>query len=420
MFLSRILISDESFDLTSSYICKKNSGKSNLTSTVKNLLKQTEPYKAVTVFNSKGELLPKVSHWLSKCFKTQSIATTTIDTYGRNFSYLIDDLNKDKLFKEYSNDDALMFIEEHQFREYFVDLENDKELSLSTIRNREGAYSNFYRTYLSNKKNRPLEYRKDNPFASGCLSKSSKNKLVELLSVDELIGVLNLLTRESERAVIQFMFDSGLRVSEVPRVTVADIDSALSHQTGEIIDDENYVAGTKYKPLYVKGSKGRRNAIKPRYTYVSASTLHRVKRYMSSPSYRKYYKQKGSNNPVFLNSKGKPWTTEALKKMIGRLSKKAIALEVIKKKLHPHKLRHSFAVGFLNSNDLGTDAAHRLILLQSALGHKFIDTTNIYTTIPADIFCRYLDENGSILHRNDLMQITWDKTKLKPIKKVGK
>lgn len=407
------------FDLSDSYISENFSKKSSLTSSVQHLLKQTKPYKSVTVYNSKGELLPQVSHWLSKCFTNESLATTTIKTYGRSFSYLIDDLNEHVIFKEYLNDEALMYIEEHHLKEYFVYLENEKGLSLSTIRNREGAYLNFFNKYLSNERARPLQYRKDSPLSSGLLSKSAKNKLVELLPIEDLINVINLLTREAERAVIQFMFDSGLRVSEVPRVTKAHIDEALTHQTGEIIDDNTFVEGSAYKPFYVIGSKGRRNEYKPRHTYVSVSTLQRVKRYMSSPSYRKFYKQHNLNNPVFLNSKGKPWTTVALKKMIGRLSKKALSLGIISKNLHPHKLRHSFAVGFLNSNDLGSDAAHRLLLLMTAMGHDTLDTTKVYTTIPADIYCRYIDENGSFLHRNDLMDITWEKTKLKTIKKIS-
>ncbi|WP_335989212.1 tyrosine-type recombinase/integrase [Pseudoalteromonas sp. CH_XMU1449-3] len=420
MFLSRILISDGLFDLTCSYVSKKNFEKSNLTSSIESLLQQANPFKNVAVFNSKGQLLPKVSHWLSMCFKNEVLATTTIKNYGRSFSYLIDYLNEHDLFKDYSNDDALMYIEEHHFKEYFVYLENEENLSLSTIRNREGAYSNFFNSYLSKKKSRPLQYREDSPFSSGCLSKKGKNKLIELIKIDELIGILNLLARESERAVIQFMFDSGLRVSEIPRITKADIDDALAYESGTIIDDDTFCEGTVYKPFYVMGSKGRRNEIKPRYTYVSVSTLHRVKRYISSPIYRKHFKQNQSNNPIFLNSRGKPWTTASLKKMISRVSKKALLQGIIKKNLHPHKLRHSFAVGFLNSNDLGTDAAHRLLILMTAMGHEFLDTTKVYTTIPADIYCHYLDEHGSALHRNDLMQITWDKTKMNLFKKFGK
>ena len=55
-----------------------------------------------------------------------------------------------------------------------------------------------------------------------------------------------------------------------------------------------------------------------------------------------------------------------------------------------------------------------MMILKNALGHNSIDTCKIYTTVPSDIYCQFLDENGAFLTRNELMDMVWSKTKIKP------
>lgn len=419
--MSRIIVLDKEVDLTHSFVNKNILIKNKVTSAVTSLLTSQAICKCIGVFNLKGQILPRVSHWLSQGFIHTRYADESINTYANNFSYLIDYLNTHDLFSSYENDEALQYIESHHFEEYFNYLAREEKLCASTIRNREATYVDFFKSYLCLSSSRGLEYREDNPLSDGWLSPSPKNKLVETISIDDLIGILKLCTRESERAVIQFMIDSGLRVSEVPRVTKGNVDDAFEFEKSTLIvnedkgeDELTVVIPPSYKPFVVHGSKGRKNEIKPRFTFISVSTIQRVKRYLSSPIYKQHVKRPSRSSPVFLNSKGKVWTKKSLQKLIKRKSKKALKMGIIKRDIYPHILRHSFSINLLQSNDLGTDGNHRMMILKNALGHNSVDTCKVYTTVPSDIYCQFLDENGAFLTRNELMDMVWSKTKIKP------
>ena len=377
------------------------------------VLKDSESHKqtAVVVFNQDMQVLPMVSDWLSTELSNLS-SVESIKTYAKNITYFLDYLSTLSLYKNKPLDSAFLYIQKHTIEDYFVYLRNEKGLASKTIRNRDSTYRDFFNDYLCKPRENGNAYRDDNPYEGGYLSSAAKSKLVEMCSIDELIALMMCAHSESERVLLQFMFDSGVRRSEIIRVFKSDIDNALSLDSHSyIVDDFTVLIPSQYTKLYIAGVKGIKREVKPRYTLPSINTLARLKRYLSSPEYRLHSKKFGSNAPAFFNSYGEPYKASTINKLLLRLSIRALKKGLIKRAIHPHMLRHGFAGSVLRSKDLGIDAVDRLITLQHCLGHSQLKTTSIYTQLPYDIYGQIINEDGEILSRADIMKLVSTKTK---------
>lgn len=140
-------------------------------------------------------------------------------------------------------------------------------------------------------------------------------------------------------AIVSLMLDAGLRVAEVLNLTWNDIN--LSR--GEI---------------HVKGGEGK----KDRILWIAGDTLSYV---------RTLRRQKTNHTErIFCTNSGKPIDSRYVRRLIKSYGQAA----GIKKDVHPHMLRHSFATDLLRKTG-------NLRLLQVALGHADISTTTIYTHI---------------------------------------
>lgn len=379
--------------------------------TCSNSLLETPMVSGCVVLDSNMKVMPLVSHYLTFELKYDNISNSTALTFGRNLGYFVDYLNTHKHYKNYEYDSAFLDVQEHTLKEYFVDIKS-KNLSSQTVRNRDATLQSFFNKYLcATRGNRP-ELRSDNPYQNGLLSGSSKSNQIEMCSRDELIALLRCASNERERALLQFMYDSGVRRSEMPRVNKSHIEAAInSNGNSLIVDDDTISVPSDYSPVHIEGSKGRKREIKPRKTIVSRETLIRVTRYHSSPLYRSKSRKFGSDKPAFLNAEGKSYNSSSISKLLERLSKRAIKRNLIKRSISPHMLRHGFAGEVLRSPDLGKDAIDRLIIVQRCLGHASLVTTQIYTNLPFDIYGKLVDRNGEMLTRSQIMSRIWNATK---------
>lgn len=174
-----------------------------------------------------------------------------------------------------------------------------------------------------------------------------KKSLPNTLSTIEVSNLLDipLLTKYDYRnkAMLEILYGSGLRVSELVSLTLRDIDM------------ENDVIR-----CFGKGSKER---IVPINDYEK----HFLKLYLEQ---RSLFLIKGDTDYVFLNNHGEPMTRQGFWKNL----KKILLEKGIKKDVTPHTLRHSFATHMLSG---GAD----LRSIQMLLGHTDISTTKIYTHI---------------------------------------
>ncbi|ENK1257395.1 tyrosine-type recombinase/integrase [Vibrio vulnificus] len=367
----------------------------------------------VAVFNDQMELLPLISDFLTHYRYNHS--DKSVITYANNLLYLVKYLTTyDKNHIGSKRDDCLLTVHANEIQKYFKYCRNDKNkdesvkraLMGSTISNRDATYGKFFSHFLCNP---PAGYkliREEDPYKNGSLSVAAKESLIkpaQFLDIEALILVAN---HESERCLIQFLYDSGVRRAEVKDILHEYIlKLSRSSRQSVIVDSETFQISSQYVAMEIKGNKGRARESKYRYTVITKETLNRVQKYNSSLEYRKHKRKWGkAPMPAFLNQNGNPYNERSVSKLISKLSKRALKLGLIKDPLSPHKIRHGFGAMLLNSEDLGKTQLDRLLLLQQCLGHKSLDTTQKYTKIPVGVWERFLDSNGIALKRYQLME----------------
>ncbi|WP_029033707.1 site-specific tyrosine recombinase XerD [Salinimicrobium terrae] len=204
------------------------------------------------------------------------------------------------------------------------------------------------------------DYRKTNPLE---LIESPKTgrKLPDTLSteeIDALIAAIDLGKAEGERnrAILETLYGCGLRVSEL-------IDLRLS----DLFFKEGFIK------VIGKGSKSR-------FVPIAEATQKYINLYRE---YVRSYQdiQKGHEDTLFLNRRGKKLTRAMIFTIIRQLS----TASGIKKKISPHTFRHSFATHLLEN---GAD----LRAIQQMLGHESITTTEIYVHLDRSHLRKVMEE----------------------------
>lgn len=180
-------------------------------------------------------------------------------------------------------------------------------------------------------------------------SPKQKRELPEVLSIAEIDEILSKPDTTDklglrDRAILEVMYASGLRVSETLDLRIPDI-----------IFDEEFIR------VFGKGSKER---IVP----IGSSALSWVTTYIEES--RSRLKNDKSENYLFLNFRGRRLSRMAIWDIV----RKYCSMAGIKKEVHPHTIRHSFATHLLEG---GAD----IRIIQEMLGHSDISTTQIYTHI---------------------------------------
>ncbi len=173
-------------------------------------------------------------------------------------------------------------------------------------------------------------------------------KLPDTLSIEEidkLIAAIDLSSQQGERnrAMLEILYSCGLRVSEL-----------ITLKRSNISFEEGFIK------VIGKGNKERlapigKTALKYLNIYITEVRNHQNI-------------QKGHEDIIFLNRRGKGLTRVMIFTIIKQLAEKIS----LKKKISPHTFRHSFATHLIQG---GAD----LRAVQEMLGHESITTTEIYT-----------------------------------------
>ena len=219
---------------------------------------------------------------------------------------------------------------------------------------------------------------------------------------------------ERERCLLQFIFDSGVRRSEVSRVTRFSIDEAIRlGQAISPLEPRSLGVPSNYYLLHINGSKGGGDQIKERLSMVSPATLERVKRYHASAIYKRHSRIFPKDKaPAFLNAHGKPYTANSISALLARVSKRAIRQLKLEKSISPHKLRHGYAYALLNSKDIGDDYLERLGMLKVSMGHASFKSTEMYTQIPPSLLNAVCGTNLEAASKAVDMEKLFSETKL--------
>jgi integrase/recombinase XerD len=183
-------------------------------------------------------------------------------------------------------------------------------------------------------------------------------KFLNLSQIDKILQApdVSVPTGVRDRAMLELLYATGLRVSELCRVAVSDLnlEMGILRTTG----------------------KGNKQRVVP----VGRSAIEAVRRYLETGRAR-ILKGRGSRY-LFVTARGGAMTRQAFWKLLLGHGKRA----GIFRNLTPHVLRHSFATHLLEG---GAD----LRSVQTMLGHADISTTQIYTHVMRSRLRKTLDEH---------------------------
>ena len=170
------------------------------------------------------------------------------------------------------------------------------------------------------------------------LKHPKRNKSIpEILTTEEIKRLIDVTNNIKHKLIIKILYGCGLRVSELVNLKKQDL---------------NFLEGL----IHVRLSKGR----KDRFVKIPESITNELENYSGL-----------SNEEILFTSvRGGKLTTATIRKIVKNSAKKA----GIKKNIHPHTLRHSFATHLLEQ---GID----LRIIQKLLGHSDIKTTQIYLSV---------------------------------------
>lgn len=265
----------------------------------------------------------------------RGLADNTIESYKR-------DLNQYLVYLEKNELRDWMKIDRYTILSFMQELKETKKSSATVIR-MVSSLRKFHQ-YLKQEQRSSVDpmLHIDTPKKAQhlpkVLSMTEVEKLIETPNTNEILGL-------RDRAILEVMYATGLRVTELTELKMDDLHLSLGLiQTIGKGDKERIIPigdlAIKWIENYLKYSRNK----------------------LEKPSKRSPY--------LFLNHHGRKLTRQGIWKNLGALVKKA----GIEKEVTPHTLRHSFATHLLEN---GAD----LRVVQELLGHSDISTTQIYTHI---------------------------------------
>ena len=221
----------------------------------------------------------------------------------------------------------------------------DKKLARTTVSRRISAIRSFYR--FLNK-----TYDIDDSAFHLLYHPKKEQRLPQFFYEQELAQMFkavqgNTPKEQRDLALLELLYATGIRVSELTTLTLQDIDFT-------------------YSIIRVTG-KGRKQRIVP-FGHFAADALHR---YIQQG--RERLMKNTTHASVFVNMRGAPLTGRGVRYILTGIMQKT----ALHSKIHPHMLRHTFATHLVNN---GAD----LRTVQELLGHSSLSSTQIYTHVTTE------------------------------------
>ena len=276
--------------------------------------------------------------------------------YSKNTvsAYITDLFDMYHYFK-FNNITEFYKIKVEEIKKYLEYL-NKQNISERSIARKISTLKSFYKFLIIN------NHIKINPLEFISIPKQAK-KLPNVLSIEEVLILLDINLNDKysyrNKAMLELMYSTGLRISELINLKMSNID----------------IESNLLKTI----GKGNKERIIPIGDYATEFLIKYIY------EYRGQFLKKTNSEYLFLNKNG----TNMSRQMFFKIIQKLAIEKNIKTKFSPHTLRHSFATHML---DYGAD----LRTIQELLGHSNISTTQIYTHMSNE----KLRENYEKYHSN--------------------
>jgi integrase/recombinase XerD len=275
----------------------------------------------------------------------KGLASNTISAYRLDIEKFFHYLSTNQLSLEQVTPEQLSF-----YVAWLRGMENTefKIGESSIVRNIISIRSYF--TYLAK------EHKFNNPSSNFKPPKIGK-RLPKALTIDQVMSMLNIagsdLISSRDKALVELLYATGARVSELINLNTLDISTADTQ------------AGTT-TTVKLKGKGGKERVVPIGSFAVAAVNDYLVR---SRPTLLKVSTQKA----LFLNQRGGRLSRQSAWNLVAKAAERA----GLSDQVTPHSMRHSFATHLL---DGGAD----IRVVQELLGHSSVTTTQIYTLITID------------------------------------
>lgn len=283
--------------------------------------------------NQHSLLAPKLDSYLTHLRIERGLSDNTIDSYGLDLDrFLIYTMERNVLDL---NKIDINFLSQYIFMLY------DLGLAPTSIHRNISALKGFFRFLIDEN---DIEVNPTDLLEAPKITR----KIPHVLSQEEIEKILNQPDSsdslgQRDRAMLEFAYATGARVSEILRIEIRNINFDLGF-------------------VQIFHGKGNKERLVPLGSYAKKYLI----KYLNE-SWPKIKKQKYSGEVLFLSRNGRPLTRMAYWNIL----KRYVTQAEIEKHVSPHTLRHSFATHLL---DGGAD----LRAVQEMLGHADISTTSIY------------------------------------------
>ncbi len=273
----------------------------------------------------------------------------TRSAYQRDLAYLHEFCNKQKINK-WSDLDG------RQVRG-FVASRHREGIGGRSLQRNLSAIRSFYRYLLDEAK------VKNNP-AEGIIAPKTPRKLPHVLDADQTVQLVEIDDQDGlsirDRAMLELIYSSGLRLAELISINMGDID--FSDRILTVIGKGKKMRSV---PVGQHAIQAIKNWLKIRQSLVNEN-----------------------ENALFISQRGKRISPRSVQE---RLKQWAIK-QGLPNHVHPHMLRHSFASHMLESSG-------DLRAVQELLGHADISTTQVYTHLDFQHLAQVYDKSHPRAHR---------------------
>jgi len=293
--------------------------------------------------------------WIDKFIRhlefERRLSPQTCKSYRHDLESLLE-------FREYSGVDSWGGMDSEHFRAYSASCYR-KGLSARSIQRRLSACRTFFR-YLIREK-----HISKNPITDVSAPKGKK-RLPGNLDADRMAHLLDIRGKgplvDRDRAILELLYSSGLRLSELTGLNCGDVDmqGATVHVTG----------------------KGNKDRIIP----VGRKALKALRQWDQS----RVQLATGDEKALFVSNRGTRISPRSVQARVTHWARR----QGIDAKVYPHLFRHSFATHLLESS-------HDLRGVQELLGHANISTTQVYTHLDFQHLAQIYDQTHPRARKKD-------------------